>query len=70
MFAATGRGGGRGPNLMGDLVGDWREEIIVWNGDELHIYGNTAPNPRPKEKRKWTVRNYRRLKQCHNYYSP
>jgi len=55
---------------VADVTGDWREEIIILNGSELRIYQNPAPNPRPKEKRLWTDRNYRRLKQCHNYYSP
>jgi hypothetical protein len=55
---------------VADVAGDWREEIIVLDGNELHVYQNTAPNPRPNEKRLWTRRNYRRLKQCHNYYSP
>ncbi|MBC8372297.1 MAG: VCBS repeat-containing protein, partial [Planctomycetes bacterium] len=55
---------------VADVTGDWREEIIVLNGSELHIYRNTAPNPQPDGKRLWTDRNYRRLKQCHNYYSP
>lgn len=55
---------------VADTRGDWREEIIVLNGSELHIYTNTAPNPRPGRKRLWSDRNYRRLKQCHNYYSP
>lgn len=55
---------------VADVVGDWREEILVQNKNELHIYQNTAVNPRPDEPRKWTDRNYRRLKQCHNYYSP
>ena len=55
---------------VADVTGDWREEIIVLNGGELHIYSNTALNPRPGRKRLWTDRNYRRLKQCHNYYSP
>ena len=55
---------------VADVAGDWREEIIVLNGHELHIYHNPAPNPRPKQPRLWTRRNYRRLKQCHNYYSP
>ena len=55
---------------VADVTGDWREEIIVLSGYELHVYRNTAPNPRPNEKRLWTSRNYRRLKQCHNYYSP
>ncbi|MDP7288542.1 MAG: FG-GAP-like repeat-containing protein, partial [Phycisphaerae bacterium] len=55
---------------VADVSGDWREEIIVLSGSELHIYANTEPNPRPGRKRLWTNRNYRRLKQCHNYYSP
>jgi hypothetical protein len=55
---------------VADVSGDWREEIIVLNGTELHVYSNTALNPRAKRKRLWTDRNYRRLKQCHNYYSP
>jgi len=55
---------------VADVTGDWREEIIVLNGSELHIYTNTAANPRARQKRLWANRNYRRLKQCHNYYSP
>jgi len=55
---------------VADVTGDWREEIIVLNGNELHIYQNTEPNPRPDIKRLWANRNYRRLKQCYNYYSP
>jgi hypothetical protein len=55
---------------VADVVGDWREEIIVLNGNELYLYENRATNPRPNEKRLWEDRNYRRLKQCHNYYSP
>lgn len=55
---------------VADVTGDWREEIIVLNGSELHIYANSDRNPRPNQKRLWTNRNYRRLKQCYNYYSP
>ena len=55
---------------VADVTGDWREEIIVLNGSELHIYANKSPNPRPNRKCFWTNRNYRRLKQCYNYYSP
>ncbi|MHC4718434.1 MAG: FG-GAP-like repeat-containing protein [Planctomycetota bacterium] len=55
---------------VADVTGDWREEIIVLSGSELHVYRNDAPNPRPNVKRRWTDRNYRRVKQCHNYYSP
>lgn len=52
------------------VLGDWREEILVLAGSELSVYRNPAPNPRPDERRLWEDRNYRRLKQCHNYYSP
>jgi hypothetical protein len=55
---------------VADVTGDWREEILVLAGNKLHIYQNDAPNPRPNEKRLWTDRNYRRMKQCHNSYSP
>ncbi|KKM16342.1 hypothetical protein LCGC14_1686840, partial [marine sediment metagenome] len=55
---------------VADVTGDWREEIIVLAGSELHVYQNTAPNPQPKRKRLWSDRNYRRMKHCHNYYSP
>lgn len=53
-----------------DVTGDWREEIVVLNGSELHIYQNADSNPRPDKRRLWVDRNYRRLKQCYNYYSP
>jgi hypothetical protein len=56
--------------FVADVSGDWREEIIVLNGNELHIYANNNRNPRPHQKRLWNNRNYRRLKQCYNYYSP
>ncbi len=55
---------------VADVFGDWREEVIVLSGSELHVYRNPAPNPRPDRPRLWTDRNYRRRKQCHNYYSP
>ena len=55
---------------VADVTGDWREEILVQAGSELHVYANRDPNPRPDAKRLWANRNYRRLKQCHNYYSP
>lgn len=55
---------------VADVFGDWREEILVVSADELHIYENTAGNPRPDEPRLWNDRNYGRLKQYHNYYSP
>ena len=55
---------------VADVRGDWREEILVLAGSRLSVYHNTDKNPRPDEKRPWENRNYRRLKQCHNYYSP
>ncbi len=55
---------------VADVTGDWREEILVLEGSKLYVHHNPEPNPRPNEKRLWTDRNYRRFKQCHNYYSP
>ncbi|MBM3880646.1 MAG: hypothetical protein FJ387_13170 [Verrucomicrobia bacterium] len=55
---------------VADVFGDWREEILVLEGSDLVILQNTAPNPRPNQPRLWQDRNYRRLKHCHNYYSP
>jgi len=55
---------------VADVTGDWREEILVLNGTELHVYSNAEPNPSPDHERLWSDRNYRRLKQTHNYYSP
>jgi len=55
---------------VADVLGDWREEVIVLSGNELHVYENDDPNPRPEHERLWEDRNYRRLKQDHNYYSP
>jgi rhamnogalacturonan endolyase len=45
LFAWEGRGGGRGPNIMGDLLGDWREEIVVAapDGKSLRLYTTTIP---------------------------
>ncbi|MDE6689938.1 MAG: rhamnogalacturonan lyase, partial [Prevotella sp.] len=39
------------PNLQADILGDWREEIILHNGaDQIAIYSTTTPtaNPLPK----------------------
>lgn len=55
---------------VADITGDWREEIIVWSGDELHIYANPQPNPNPDAPRLWTMPHYRRSKMTWNYYSP
>ncbi|MFW5868912.1 MAG: hypothetical protein ACOCX2_13900 [Armatimonadota bacterium] len=55
---------------VADVLGDWREEIVVWNADELRIYENTAPNPRPEHERLRAQSHYQRAKQVWNYYSP
>ncbi len=55
---------------VADVSGDWREEIIVISGDELHVYENPAPNPRPNQARLWNQQHYRRGKMSWNYYSP
>jgi rhamnogalacturonan endolyase len=45
LFATRARGGGRGPNIMGDFLGDWREEIIMTSpdGKSLRLYTTTIP---------------------------
>jgi hypothetical protein len=55
---------------VADVSGDWREELIVLNGNELHIYSNPDPNPNPNHPRLWTQDHYRRSKMTWNYYSP
>jgi hypothetical protein len=55
---------------VADVSGDWREEIIVLNRNELHIYHNDAPNPNPERARLWSLQHYRRSKMTWNYYSP
>jgi len=73
--AMTGRFIARFPEradrlYVADVAGDWREELIVLAGSELHIYQNTAPNPNPNRPRLWTNPVYRRTKAVWNYYSP
>jgi hypothetical protein len=55
---------------VADVSGDWREELVVLNGNVLHVYHNAEPNTRPCEPRLWTKPHYRRSKMTHNYYSP
>ena len=45
LFATGARPGGRGPNLMGDLLGDWREEMLMTapDGKALRLYTTTIP---------------------------
>lgn len=55
---------------VADVSGDWREEVIVLNGNQLHIYSNPEPNPNLDRPRLWTQNHYRRSKMTWNYYSP
>ena len=55
---------------VADVSADWREEIIVLNSGELHIYENPAPNPFPNQAPLWDEDHYRRSKLTWNYYSP
>jgi len=45
LFTTGTRGGGRGPNLMGDFIGDWREELLLTSpdGKALRLYTTTIP---------------------------
>jgi len=45
LFSTGTRRRGRGPNLMGDLIGDWREELLVTapDGQSLRLYTPTIP---------------------------
>ena len=45
IFATGARLGGRGPNLTADLVGDWREEMLMTarDGKSLRLYTTTIP---------------------------
>ena len=55
---------------VADVSGDWREELIVINGNEIHIYHNESDNPEPDRPRLWRQNHYRRSKMTWNYYSP
>jgi hypothetical protein len=55
---------------VADVTGDWREELVVLNGNEFHIYQNKEPNPNPQRRRLWSEQHYRRSKMTWNYYSP
>lgn len=55
---------------VADVIGDWREEIIIASRNRLHIYYNPKGNPRPEAPRLWTEQYYRRNKMTWNYYNP
>jgi rhamnogalacturonan endolyase len=45
LFKFDARGGPRGPNLIADLIGDWREELLMTSpdGKSLRLYTTTLP---------------------------
>ena len=45
LFTTGSRGGARGPNIMGDFIGDWREELLMTSPDAkaLRLYTTTIP---------------------------
>lgn len=55
---------------VADISGDWREEIIILEGNTLRIFHNPESNPRPDQPRLWEQDHYRRAKLTWNYYSP
>jgi hypothetical protein len=55
---------------VADVSGDWREELIVLNSNQLHVYRNEELNPNPKRSRLWIQNYYRRSKMTWNYYNP
>jgi hypothetical protein len=55
---------------VADVSGDWREELIVLSGNELHVYENNDVNPNPNRPRLWKQVYYRRGKMTWNYYNP
>ena len=55
---------------VADVIGDWREELVILENDKIKIIQNAAPNPYPTEPRLWEKRHYHRQKMTWNYYSP
>ncbi len=45
LFTAGSHSGGRGQNIMGDFIGDWREEMLTTapGGQALRLYTTTIP---------------------------
>jgi len=45
LFSTDARWGRRGPNIMGDFLGDWREEMLMTapDGQSLRLYTTTIP---------------------------
>jgi hypothetical protein len=55
---------------VADVLGDWREELIVVSETRIRIYSNTRPNPDPGRTSLWDDDHYRQSKIVWNYYNP
>jgi hypothetical protein len=55
---------------VADVLGDWREEIIVLEAGRIQVYQNQQPNPQAEHPSLWEQPHYRRQKMTWNYYSP
>lgn len=55
---------------VADVSGDWREELVVLNSQELRIYSNPETNPNLNRSSLWQQNHYHRSKMTWNYYSP
>ena len=55
--------------FVADVLGDWREEIIVLNANYLRIYANETTTVHKNKDSLWTQRLYLRNKMTWNYYN-
>ena len=55
---------------VADVSGDWREELVVLDGNTLRVYHNPEPSADADRPRLWDTPWYARSKMTHNYYSP
>jgi hypothetical protein len=54
---------------VADVRRDWREDIVVRNGDQIRFYWNRDSSLGPK-RNLWAQDHYFRSKQIWNYYNP
>ena len=53
---------------VADILGDWREEVVVLGGNTLNIYANSDDPPAGRKPSLWNQKLYKRAKQTWNYY--
>jgi hypothetical protein len=59
-----------GSLIAADVSDDWREELVVFNSQELRIYSNPDANLDIHRSSLWQQNHYQRSKMTWNYYSP